>query len=49
MRAYTIVSHPMDFLPWLLNKPVVISERFALHWVQKYIAEFGGDPEKVTM
>ena len=25
------------------------TERMALRWVQKYICEFGGDPEKVTM
>jgi acetylcholinesterase len=24
-------------------------ERLALHWVQKYICAFGGDPKKVTM
>ena len=24
-------------------------ERLALHWVQKYIHAFGGDPSKVTM
>ena len=24
-------------------------ERQALRWIQKYIREFGGDPEKVTM
>jgi acetylcholinesterase len=31
---------------------VVISrstERLALHWIQKYIHAFGGDPSKVTM
>ena len=39
------------FLPWLSNKLNAFdsSERFALHWVQKYIAVFGGDPGKVTM
>ena len=26
-----------------------VTERLALRWVQKYICEFGGDPEKVTM
>jgi acetylcholinesterase len=25
------------------------TERLALGWVQKYICEFGGDPDKVTM
>ena len=25
------------------------SERMALEWVQKYIAVFGGDPEKVIV
>ena len=25
------------------------TERLALHWVQKYIHTFGGDPSKVTM
>ena len=25
------------------------AERFALQWAQKYIEQFGGDPEKVTM
>jgi acetylcholinesterase len=25
------------------------TERLALHWVQKYICEFGGDLSKVTM
>ena len=25
------------------------TERMAFRWVQKYICEFGGDPEKVTM
>ena len=25
------------------------TERLALHWVQKYIHAFGGDPSKVTM
>ena len=25
------------------------TERLALHWIQKYIHAFGGDPSKVTM
>jgi carboxylesterase type B len=25
------------------------TERLALHWVQRYVSAFGGDPAKVTM
>ena len=52
MQAYTIVSHAMNFkhdYQINTNNLVDSSERFALQWVQKYIAKFGGDPKKVTM
>ncbi len=38
-----------QFFNMAINNPVDSSERFALQWVQKYIAKFGGDPGKVTM
>ncbi len=37
-RISTLITNNVDTL-----------ERFALRWVQKYIAMFGGDPRKVTM
>jgi acetylcholinesterase len=35
---------------WLINLVTSgFTERLALHWIQKYIHAFGGDPSKVTM
>jgi acetylcholinesterase len=31
------------------NLDFVLAEREAFRWVQRYIAQFGGDPSKVTM
>lgn len=31
------------------HRAQMIAEREALRWIQKYIANFGGDPEKVTI
>jgi Carboxylesterase family len=44
--AFKIVSISLSFLNEITYCP---PERLALKWVQTYIKEFGGDPEKVTM
>jgi hypothetical protein len=48
ISVYTIVSNAFTF-----NRPIVnellLLEREAMRWVQKYIRQFGGDPSKVTM
>jgi hypothetical protein len=45
-----LVSKIVSFLRSCSNQEIhVPPERLALKWVQKYITEFGGDPQKVTL
>lgn len=48
ISVYTIVSDAFMFDRPIANE-LLLPEREAMRWVQKYIRQFGGDPSKVTM
>ena len=48
ISVYTIVSDAFTFDRPIANE-LLLPEREAMRWVQKYIRQFGGDPSKVTM